>query len=113
MQITNKQNRKSNVLSMICYIISGVLIITALVLAVFIAPFSRSVMDFQIFFQLAGLEILANTLLQPLQALLINAGIFITLLTLLFAFIIYLAGRILARQSNLQDRIRLLEEKVE
>lgn len=112
MQIINKQQKKSNVLSIICYIISGTLVLTTLVLAVLIAPFSRSVMDLQIFFQLTGLETLANALLRPLQALLINTGILIAILTLLLAFIIFLAGRILAHQSNLQERIQLLEEKI-
>ena len=111
MKITNKQN-KSNVLSIICYVVSGVLLLSTLVLAVMIAPFSHSVMDLQIFFQLTGLETLANALLRPLQALIINAGILIAILTLLLAFIIFLAGRILARQSKLQEQFRLLEEKM-
>ena len=111
MKTPDKQQKKSNVMSIICYIVSGALVLTSLVLAVMIAPISHSVMDLQIFFQLTGLETLADALLRPLQALMINAGILIAILTLLLAFIIFLAGRILARQSNLQERIRLLEEK--
>ena len=108
---TQPQKNKST-LGIICYILSGVLALTALILAIAIVPLSQSVMNFKIFFQLTGLDALANALLNPLRSLVINAGIGVTVITLLLAFIIFLAGRILSRQSNLLERVQRLEEKL-
>ena len=113
MENQTKPQNKIPTLSILCYILSGLLAVTAVVLAISIVPLSQSVMNFNIFFQLTGLDALTNALLRPLQGVIINGGIVIAIVTLLLAFIIFMAGRIFGQQANLQDRIRLLEEKTQ
>ena len=109
-QISN-DHQKKNGLSLACNILAGILLIAAIAIFIMSLTSSQAIMNYQIFFQLAGIETLSAIILRPLQSAFVSAGIILASITLIFAFILFLAGRIIAKQVSLQERIRLLEEK--
>ncbi len=106
-----RSNKKST-FSMVLYILSGIMAVLAIVLVIFVISTAQGIMNNDIFLQLAGIGELARIILQPLRAGLINLGIFLGVIVLAFAAILFIAGRLLARQVQLQSRVESLEEIV-
>lgn len=97
---------------MVLYILSGIMAVLAIVLVIFVISTAQGIMNNDIFLQLTGIGELAPIILQPLRAGLINLGIFLGVIVLAFAAILFVAGRLLARQVQLQSRVESLEEIV-
>ena len=107
----SNDHQKKNGLSLVCNILAGILLLAAIAIFIMTLTSSQSIMNNQIFFQLAGIEALSAIILRPLQSAFVSAGIILASITLIFALILFLAGRVIAKQLSLQERIQLLEEK--
>lgn len=99
-------------LSMLLYIFACLSLILGIVTILYSVAASRSVISNDIFFQLAGLEEIAQIILRPIQAVIINVGIAISVFLLLFAGLLYAIGRLLDRQGDLIKRIQEIENRV-
>jgi hypothetical protein len=73
----------------------------------------RTVDNFALFFQLAGIEQLAPVFLRPLQTVLTYTGIVVSVLVSMIAALLFAAGRLTARQASLNERVRALELKLQ
>jgi small-conductance mechanosensitive channel len=109
---TNK-NRKGNTFSIVLYIFSGLALALGAILLFLLLGAARAVTGYDIFFQLAGIAPLAQVILHPLQVGLINVGILVCIFMLAIAGLLFTAGRLIARQASLAERVRVLEEKFE
>jgi Na+-translocating ferredoxin:NAD+ oxidoreductase RnfE subunit len=113
--MTGEEHRsgRRNAFGVVLYIFSGLaLALGALLLALLLGA-ARAVTGYDMFFQLAGIEQLAQVVLRPLQAGLINVGIVVFVLMLAIAGLLFTSGRLMARQASLAERVRALEEKIE
>ena len=99
-------------ISMLPYFFAGLSLILGILVTFYSVGASRSVISNDIFFQLAGLEEMAQIILRPIQAVIINVGIAISLFLLLFAGLLYAIGRLLDRQGDLTKRIQEIENRI-
>jgi hypothetical protein len=97
----------------VLYIFSAVALALGALLLFMLLGAARAVTGYDMFFQLAGVEQLAPVVLRPLQAGLINVAILVFVLMLAIASLLFTSGRLLARQTTLAERVRVLEEKIE
>jgi hypothetical protein len=104
--------KKSNPLSLLLYIFAGLAFLLGVVLLIGLIGSAQAVPGYEMFFQLAGIEELAGVVLRPLQAALTNLGILLFVLMLAIAALLFTAGRLVARQVSLAERVRALEEKI-
>jgi hypothetical protein len=106
------ESRKRSPLSVVLYIFSAVALALGALLLVLLLGAARAVTGYDMFFQLAGVEQLAPLVLRPLQVGLVNVAILVFVLMLAIASLLFTSGRLVARQANLADRVRALEERI-
>jgi len=99
--------------SLVLYIFAGGVLTIGIVLLISLLSISAQVMNYELFFQLAGMEQLAQVVLRPLQAGLINTGIVLFALMLVIAALLFSVGRQASQQARLIERVRILEERIE
>ncbi len=106
-------NRFGAAFSTIFYIAAGVIFVFGVVLLIVFINMANSVVNSNIYFQMLGIGELAQVILRPLQAGLINLGIIVFIILLVLSVVFASAGWIIRRQSSLLARITVLEQKVE
>ena len=113
--MTNKTNKMRSGLkfSLLLYIFSGLVLILGIAALVLSLSASRSILNNDIFFQLAGFGEIAQLILRPVQAALINVGIVIFLFFLVLAGLLFAVGRLLDRQTSLLKRLEEVENRIE
>jgi hypothetical protein len=97
----------------VLYVFSGLAVVLGVVLLFLLLNTAQAVRGYDIFFQLAGIAQLAQLILRPLQNGLNGMAIFVFILMLVIAVLLFIAGRLVARQARLVERVRVLEEKME
>ena len=102
------QRKQTSPFSLVLYILSGLVLILGVLLLFMLFGAAQAVTGYDMFFQLAGIEELAQAVLRPLQAGLINISILVFVLMLAIAGLLFTAGRLVARQAGLSERVRLL-----
>jgi hypothetical protein len=102
-----------NALSVTLYVFSGLALTVGVLALVLLLSASRNVTDYDAFFQLAGIGQLAPLFLRPLQVGLMDIGIGVLFLMVTISGLLFAAGRLAARQAELAERVRALEEKFE
>lgn len=112
MGVEKHRRWKGNAFSVVLYVFSGLALALGALLLLLLLGAARAVTGYDVFFQLAGIEQLAPAVLRPLQAGLINVGILMFVLMLAIAGLLFTAGRLVARQASLAERVRALEEKI-
>jgi hypothetical protein len=106
------RSRARNAFSVVLYILSALTLALGALLLFLLLGAARAVTGYDIFFQLAGIEQLAQVVLRPLQVGLINVAILVFVLMLAIAGLLFTSGRLVARQASLAERVRALEQKV-
>lgn len=108
----NAEKSKTNWLSVILYGFAGLMLALAILVLISLIGAASALPANQIFFQMFGLGELANLIIRPLQSLLINGGIVLTLLMIAIAVLLFLVGRMTARQAVLSARISQMEAQM-
>lgn len=93
-------------------VLAGLMLIFSVVILVIVLTSAQSIQGYDIYFQMMGMGELAQVVLRPLQAGMINLGILIFIVLLTFSVLLAAAGWLVNRQSRLAARIAALEEKV-
>lgn len=112
MKETNQTGKKKNGLSVALYVFSGLALALGVLALLALISSAGAVPGYELFFQMAGIPALAGMILRPLQSALINLGILLFVLMLAIAALLFTAGRLVARQVSVAERVRLLEEKL-
>lgn len=109
----NAEKSKTNWISLILYGFAGLILALAILTLISLIGAASALPANQIFFQMFGLGELANLIIRPLQSALINGGIVLALLMTAIAVLLFLVGRVVARQAILAARLSALEEQID
>jgi len=112
MSLDKHKTIKRSPLSLVLYVFSGLALALGAILLFLLIGTARSVAGYDIFFQLAGVEQLAQVVLRPVQVGPINIGGLVFVLMLAKGGLLFTVGQLVAHQANLTDRVRVLEEKI-
>ena len=104
---------RKSVFSLALYALSVLALVMATLTLVGLLSVSHTVNNLDLFFQLAGIGQLAPMFLHPLQAMLTYAGIVVFVLLFAITALLFAAGRLAARQTDLTERISVLEAKLQ
>jgi len=100
-------------ISIALYVLAGLMLVFGIVLLVILFSSANSVQSYNIYFQMMGIGDLAQMVLRPLQAGLINLAILIFVVLLIFAVLLACAGWLSVNQTRLVERVAALEQKLE
>jgi hypothetical protein len=106
-------NRFGTVFSIVLFIVAGLIFVFGVVLLLLFINMANGVTGYSIYFQMVGIAELAQIVLRPLQAGLINMGIIIFVMLLVLSLLMASAGWVIRRQTNLLERIIVLEDAVQ
>lgn len=106
-------NRFGTVFSIVLFIVAGLIFVFGVVLLILFINMAKGVTSYSIYFQMVGIVELAQIVLRPLQAGLINMGIIIFVMLLVLSLLMASAGWMIRRQTNLLARVMILEEAVQ
>jgi cytochrome b subunit of formate dehydrogenase len=95
------------------YVLAGLMLIFSVVLLVILLSTANAVQSYDIYFQMMGIGELAQMILRPLQAGMINLGILVFVVLLIFSVLLAAAGWLLGRQTRLVERVEALERRLE
>ena len=106
-------NRFGTIFSTILFVIAGLIFVFGVVLLFLFINMANGVTNYSIYFQMVGIVELAQIVLRPLQAGLINMGIIVFVMLLVLSLLMASAGWMIRRQTNLLARVMILEEAVQ
>jgi len=100
-------------ISIALYVLAGLMLLSGIVLLVILLSSANSMQSYNIYFQMMGIGDLAQMVLRPLQAGMINLAILVFVVLLIFAVLLACAGWLSGRQTRLVERVVALEQKLD